>query len=272
MHKPSDLSDIHTFVAISDAGTLRAAAVSLGVPTSTVSRSLKRLENSLDLLLVRRTPHGITLTDSGKQYLMSCRRALRILREGAELLDHQRATPVGTIRVGCPVVVARHLLAPILTEFANHYPNLSVEIECYASSWDQEPNENFDLFFKIREPKDSTRKVRSYPSSLRGLFAAPSYLKRAGTPGDPADLVSHRCIGWDPELVERREGCWAQNQVSGNDQRSGSCAKTRIGRRWYSDSALMDGFGTAYPQAAGARLRAVETCSHQLLCLVFRKL
>ena len=83
MRKTSDLSDIHTFVAISEAGTLRAAAESLGVPTSTVSRSLKRLENSLDLLLVRRTPHGITLTDSGKQYLMSCRRALRILREGA---------------------------------------------------------------------------------------------------------------------------------------------------------------------------------------------
>jgi len=205
MRKTSDLSDIHTFVAISEAGTLRAAAESLGVPTSTVSRSLKRLENSLDLLLVRRTPHGITLTDSGKQYLMSCRRALRILREGAELLDHQRATPVGTIRVGCPVVVARHLLAPILTEFANHYPNLSVEIECYASSWDQEPNENFDLFFKIREPKDSTRKVRRYPSSLRGLFAAPSYLKRAGTPGDPADLVSHRCIGWDPWSLLRGE-------------------------------------------------------------------
>jgi len=80
-----------------------------------------------------------------------------------------------------------------------------VEIEWYASSWDQEPTENFDLFFKIREPKDSTRKVRRYPSSLRGLFAAPSYLKRAGTPGDPADLVSHRCIGWDPWSLLRGE-------------------------------------------------------------------
>ena len=197
MRKTSDLSDIHTFVAVSDAGTLRAAAESLGVPTSTVSRSLKRLEHSLDLLLVRRTQHGITLTDAGKQYLVSCRRALHILREGAELLDHQRAAPAGTIRIGCPVVVARHLLAPILTQFASQYPDLSVEIECYASAWDREPKEDFDVFFKIRQPKDSTLKVRSYPSSLRALFAARSYLERAGTPRNPADLVSHRCIGWD---------------------------------------------------------------------------
>ena len=65
MCKTSDLSDIHTFVAVSDAGTLRAAADSLGVPTSTVSRSFKRLKHSSDLLLVRRYQHGVSLTDAG---------------------------------------------------------------------------------------------------------------------------------------------------------------------------------------------------------------
>jgi LysR family transcriptional activator of dmlA len=197
MRKTSDLSDIRTFVAISDAGTLREAGESMGVPTSTVSRSLKRLERRLDLLLVRRTHHGIILTDAGKQYLQCSRHALRILREGEELLDRQRTAPTGAIRVGCPVVVARYLLAPILTKFVSEYPDLSVEIECYASAWDQEPKEDFDIFFKIRQPKDSTRKVRCYPSSLRGLFAARSYLENAGAPGNPEQLVSHRCIGWD---------------------------------------------------------------------------
>ena len=49
------------------------------------------------------------------------RRALPTLREGGELLDRQRAAPVGTIRVGCPLVVARYLLAPILAKFTDQY-------------------------------------------------------------------------------------------------------------------------------------------------------
>jgi LysR family transcriptional regulator, transcriptional activator for dmlA len=205
MRKTSHLSDIETFVAVADYGTLRAAAESLGVPPSTVSRSLKRLERSLNLLLVRRAPHGVILMDAGRQYLQACRRALRILHEGTELLDRRRSTPAGTIHVGCPLVVARDLLAPLLTRFTHEYPDLTVDLECYASGWDQEPKENCDVFFKIRPPKGSTRKVRSYPSSLRGLFAAPSYLQKAGTPANPADLILHRCVGWDPWTLTKGE-------------------------------------------------------------------
>lgn len=197
MRKVNNLNDIQTFVAVSEAGTLRDAAESLRVPTSTVSRSLTRLERSLNLLLVRRTQHGIVLTDAGKQYVQSCKRALRILREGSDLLDQGRAHPLGNIRVACPIVVARHLIAPILKTFTDQFPDLSVELDCYSSAWDQEPREDVDVFFKIRQPKDSTRKVRCYPSSMRGLFAARSYLKRAGAPVGPDDLASHFCIGWD---------------------------------------------------------------------------
>jgi len=195
MRKTTNLDDIRIFVAAAEAGTFSAAAAHLQLPASTISRSLTRLEKHLDLLLVRRSPRGLTLTDAGKEYLVSCKRALRLLREGRELLDKLRASPSGLLRVACPITMARDLIAPLLSKFMEAFPDLRVELETYSSGFDQEPKEDIDVFFKVRAPKDSSRRVRSYPGTARGLFASCWYVDNAGMPAEPADLTSHRCIG-----------------------------------------------------------------------------
>jgi len=195
MRKTTNLDDIRIFVAAAEAGTFSAAAAHLQLPASTISRSLTRLEKHLDLLLVRRSPRGLTLTDAGKEYLVSCKRALRLLREGRELLDKLRASPSGLLRVACPITMARDLIAPLLSKFMEAFPDLRVELETYSSGFDQEPKEDIDVFFKVRAPKDSSRRVRSYPGTARGLFASCRYVHNAGMPAEPADLTSHRCIG-----------------------------------------------------------------------------
>ena len=105
MRKPLDLNDARTFVATAQAGSLSGAARDLEVPTSTVSRSLTRLEGHVGLMLVRRSPHGLVLTDAGKDYLLSCKQALRLLREGDDLLEKHRAEPAGLLTVECPVTM-----------------------------------------------------------------------------------------------------------------------------------------------------------------------
>jgi LysR family transcriptional regulator, transcriptional activator for dmlA len=195
MRKTTNLDDIRIFVAVAEAGTFSAAAANLQLPASTISRSLTRLEKHLDLLLVRRSQRGLTLTDAGKEYLVSCKHALRLLREGHELLDIHRASPSGLLRVACPTTMARDLIAPLLSKFMEAFPDLRVELETYSSGFDQEPKEDIDVFFKVRAPKDSSRRVRSYPGTARGLFASHGYVHNAGMPAEPADLTSHRCIG-----------------------------------------------------------------------------
>jgi LysR family transcriptional regulator, transcriptional activator for dmlA len=190
-----DLNDVRTFVLVAQAGTLTAAAKELDLPTSTVSRSLTRLEQHLDVLLVQRSPRGLVLTDFGREYLQTCRRALRTLRDGSELLELRRQRPHGLIKVACPVTMARNIFAPLLKKFFERYPDLRVEIEPYASGWDQEPREDVDVFFKLRAPRDSLRRVRPYPGTKRGLFASPDYLAAFGTPSTPDDLPAHTCIG-----------------------------------------------------------------------------
>jgi DNA-binding transcriptional LysR family regulator len=191
-----DLNDVRMFVAVAQAGTLTAAAKELKLPASTMSRALTRLEKHLGVLLVQRSPRGLVLTDLGKDYLQSCRRALRTLKDGGELLEGRRSSPSGIIKVAGPVTMCRDVLAPLLKEFLGRYPDLRVEIEPYASGWDQEPREDVDVFFKLRAPKDSVRRVRPYPGTVRGLFASPSYIQVSGNPATPDDLTAHCCVGY----------------------------------------------------------------------------
>jgi DNA-binding transcriptional LysR family regulator len=178
MSRLFDLDDIRMFTLAAQSGSLSGAAQELGVATSTVSRSLTRLERRLGLLLVRRGQRGLRLTDAGEEYFSSCGRALRTLREAGDLLEEHQSHPGGVIKVACPVTMARHTIAPLLSKFIQAYPDLRVELEGYSSGWDQEPNEDVDVFFKIRAPRDSSRKVRRYPGTARGLFATRQVLER----------------------------------------------------------------------------------------------
>jgi len=128
---------------------------------------------------------------------------LQTLRHGRELLEDRRLSPTGLIKVVCPITMARDVLAPLLKEFLGRYPALRIEIEAYAAGWDQEPREDADVFFKLLAPKDSLRRVRPYPGTVRGLFASPEYIDAAGRPSTPDDLTTHKCIGFGAWKLSR---------------------------------------------------------------------
>jgi LysR family transcriptional activator of dmlA len=198
-----DLNDIRTFAATAEAGTLSAAARDLRVPPSTISRSLTRLEKHLGVSLLQRSSRGFHLTDAGKEYLQVCKRALRTLKDGHDVLDTNRTQPTGLIKVACPITMAREVLAPLLPEFLSRFPQLRVEIESYASGFDQEPREDVDVFFKLRAPRDSSRRIRSYPGTARGLFASPAYSRVHGLPSNPDELTNHECIGMNTWTLQQ---------------------------------------------------------------------
>ena len=195
MDKRLDLNDVRIFVIAARTATLSGAARELGLPTSTVSRSITRLERYLGLLLVQRGQRGVVLTDAGTEYLGSCKQALQMLKDGGEHLDRHRVHPGGLLRVACPITMARGFLAPMLMTFLNSHPELQVQIYPYCSGFDKEPNENVDVHFKIREPNDSRRHVRHYPATKLALYASRGYVSAFGVVKEPEDLQAHRCIG-----------------------------------------------------------------------------
>ena len=183
------------FVAAAEAGTLSGAAKELGVPTSTVSRSLTRLEQSLQMLLINRSSKGFVLTDAGTEYLEACRRSLRALSDGKELLDRHRLNPTGVIRIACPGTMIRHLLTPMMGELVNAFPNLKIDLQDYVPTHVPLPRLDVDIIFMVTPPSDSSRMIRSFPCAKRGLFASQEYLRECGHPKGPLELANHRCIG-----------------------------------------------------------------------------
>jgi DNA-binding transcriptional LysR family regulator len=189
------LNDVFMFVTAVEAGTLSAAAKELGVPASTVSRSLTRLERGLEILLINRSSKGFILTDAGTDYLRSCRHALRALKDGTEQLDRHRRNPRGMIRLICPGTMIRHLLTPIMGKLVNALPDMRIDLQDYTPRHVPLPRVEMDIIFTVTPPNDSSRMIRAFPCSIRGLFATEKYVRKCGLPKTPLELVNHRCIG-----------------------------------------------------------------------------
>ncbi len=100
-------------------------------------------------------------------------------------MEARRSDPSGTIKIVCPLTMAREILAPLLKDFIARFPSLRMEIEPYSFGWDQEPREDVDVFFKLKAPKDSVRRVRSYPGTCTRTVCEPGIRERG--PAVPAN-------------------------------------------------------------------------------------
>lgn len=191
-----NLNDIQIFVCTARCGTINAAAKSLGVPPSTVSRAISRLEKDVNLLLLRRTTQGITLTDVGRDYYEQCDAALDQLTAAHETLPAHRAKPRGTIRLAVTTAFAREVLTPVLKHFVVQYPEISLQIMLHGGKFSTSLNDDLDFYFQVGKPRDSSLRVKNFPPIRRGIYASPTYLKTHGQPTEPSALREHFCIGY----------------------------------------------------------------------------
>jgi DNA-binding transcriptional LysR family regulator len=191
---------VKSFVAVLDAGSLMGAARKLKAQQPTLSRHVAELEAQLKVPLFERTGRGVMPTAAA----LAIADAARHMEEGASTLlralaERAQATS-GTVRITTSAVAASYLLPPLLAELHKAEPGIAIEL--VAS------NEITNLL--RREADIAVRMVRPAQGSLvaRKLADIPivacahsSYLKRAGTPRQPADLLSHphTLIGYDKD-------------------------------------------------------------------------
>lgn len=189
----SRLDDMALFVEVMKARSFRGAALSLGMPNSTVSRRIAVLEKSIGLRLLNRTTRSIEPTEAGQIYF---ERAVRIVDEARiahEELGEMVTRPVGTLRVSLPVDFATTWLAPLLPEFAELYPGLDFDLDLTPRNVDliAEP---FDLAIRMAQPDGGGLIARVIGRLTPFLYASPDYLARHGQPIHPADLERHACL------------------------------------------------------------------------------
>ena len=116
-----------------------------------------------------------------------------------------------------------------------------------------------DVFFKVRAPRDSIRRVRPYPGTKRGLFASPDYIAAYGNPVTPDELAAHSCIGsgtW--KLSRGLKVAVPQYSLQDSSQRPWGSSGSRAQWSWHRHSAALHGQTPRLAQQIGACLAALE--------------
>ncbi len=188
-----DLNDVSTFVHVADGGGFTAAARALGVPKSTVSRALVRLERKLGVRLVQRTSRSLALTDAGKAYYERVRGAVASVSDATADVVDMGTEPRGTIRITAPGDLGQALVAGVVAAFSKQYPQVVFEVSLTSRVVDLVA-EGFDLGIRASPLRDSSLVVRKLGEASLGLFASPEYLDRRGTPTRVADLATHEFV------------------------------------------------------------------------------
>ena len=125
----TDQGGLREFVAVVEHGGFTAAAATLDVSTSFVSRQVKRLEDRLDTRLLHRTTRAVRLTEMGRVYYERSREILdRLEALESDMADLQER-PKGLVRITAPGLYAERYVAPALAEFTAKYPEVAIELD-----------------------------------------------------------------------------------------------------------------------------------------------
>lgn len=187
------LTGLIAFARAGSMGSYTAAARSLSISPSAVSKSVQRLERHLGVSLFARTTRSLTLTPEGRDLH---ERALRLLRDAEEIEQvalAARSEPSGTLRVAAPLPIGVHVIAPALPAFRRLHPKVTIDLRL-GDRFVDIIEEGIDVAVRIGDLADSRLLSRSLAPHRLCCFAAPAYLARRGTPMHPDELEGHDTV------------------------------------------------------------------------------
>jgi DNA-binding transcriptional LysR family regulator len=191
-----ELSVLSAFLTVAEERSFTRAAKKLNISTSGVSHAIRRLEEQIGVRLLTRTTRSVSPTDAGEQLLAHLRPALADIRGTLTNLSGLQTKPVGRIRLLCPRLAARTVLAPKLGRFALDYPDVELDITTDDSRVDL-VSAGFDAGIQFGEyiAQDMVA-VRVSPDLIPAIVASPAYFESHPQPTVPRDVLQHRCIGF----------------------------------------------------------------------------
>lgn len=231
-----NLTDLHTFCLVAETGTISAAAKKLGVPKSTVSRRVSRLEDSVGLELLRRSPRSVSLTDHGTILHQRSAPSLDGLVSAMENLTQSGSEPTGTLRITTvPGFGHSPRFIRCLKEYGLKYPKVRVQLEL-TTRLAQLVEEGIDIGVRLHTgplPGNPSLISRRLMHFERALYASPSYIAEMGQPTTLDDLSAHRIAAHS--IIDVREIQWIR------DGRPSSKARPLPGPRWlFNDTTMLE--------------------------------
>ncbi len=189
---PRDINDVEVFVRVVESGSFTAAGRLLGMPKSSVSRKVSRLETHLGVRLLQRTTRSLTLTAAGRTYFDRVSRIIADLDDIDSTVAGLGQTPRGPLRITVPLSF-EETGHEVYFGFLERYPEVRLEV-AVTDRYVDLVQEGFDLAVRGGKPPDPSLTGVQVLDSRMQLLAAPEYLDQRGRPTCPSDLKNHECL------------------------------------------------------------------------------
>jgi DNA-binding transcriptional LysR family regulator len=246
-----DLNRAATFIRVVEAGNFTRAAEAMNLPTSSISRSVQKLEDDLGITLLERTTRRVALTDAGRAFFERAREALAGLEEANSLALDAAKEAHGVVRVAVPVEMTS--IGSLFALFLEQHPRIRAELT-FTNRGAELVGDLVDVAVAMGRLPDSSLVTRRVGNATHKLYASPAYLARRGTPRTIADLANHdaiadRAIGGETrwELVGPRgtESVDVQARIVGDAAPLiADAARAGLGiamlHTWYGEAGVRD--------------------------------
>ncbi len=188
---------MQAFARVVEARSFTKAAETLHMNKTSVTQLVQQLEARLRVKLLNRTTRKVEVTADGAAYYERVVRLLADMDDAETSLSNASASPRGRLRVDVPSPLARLILVPALPAFHVRYPDIQLDMGVSDRTVDV-IGEHVDCVVRGGELTDRSLMARRVGDLQLGVYAAPAYLAREGTPSHPRELedTHHRIVGF----------------------------------------------------------------------------
>lgn len=192
------MSDWLVFITLAESKNLTRAAEKLHLSTAAVSKALKRLENHVNAVLIKRDTRNFELTDIGRLAYVKAKEIILSLNTLLEEIRNPDQEVRGNINFYAPAIVTEFLAAQWINDYISINPKVSVNL---VSRESRDTKDNFigmdDLIFKSGDVINSDLVHRKVRHVKLISCASPSYINESGLLCHPRELVEHRILSLD---------------------------------------------------------------------------
>lgn len=187
------IESLKVFIRVVELGSITAGGRDMRLTPAVASKRIKELEHRLDVRLFNRTTRKLSPTEVGQTFYEHAKLAVQSIEDAEAAISGFSQSPHGTVQITAPLGVGKRLIAPLIPDFVDLYPNVSVRLRLSDRKVDL-LEDGLDAAFFVGHPPDSNLKLRKIMDTPRLLCAAPAYLEKYGVPQTLNDLKRHNCL------------------------------------------------------------------------------
>jgi DNA-binding transcriptional LysR family regulator len=184
------IDDAPIFISVVEQNGITAAANALGIPKSTVSNAMSRLEDALQLKLIERGPRSLRVTSEGETFFRHCQTIVEQVREADAAMAGHTTVPSGRLTVAIPPAFCQEILAPKFVAFRNLYPEIELDLVITTLGLEL-VRDHVDLAIVVGPLEDSELISKALISAPLKWVTSPSYARQIEGVRDIQAIMPH---------------------------------------------------------------------------------